>query len=261
MANTVSRLALSLAVSAVILQSSLANSELSAEGAAFGPQSVTEDLSQGRTFRFSINPALPSFVFKLRPHLQPTDEFGNSQSTIQDIEVYRDRSATPFQHLTGCDLEGMEPPGAAAKFFLAEDINFDGYKDIYLETGHGATGNESGCVWLYDPATQRFDFSQAFSDLSRFWLDPSTKTIFTFERGGMLGFVHSAQKYAVEKNRPVLIRSETQDWDFTKKQFHCVVKELRGNQMAVVRDAWGKDGEDDPPCDPSVLFQQLPSEP
>jgi hypothetical protein len=223
-------------------------------------QSVTEDPSGGRSFTFAIASNLPLFEFKLIPDEQPPDQSGNAESTIRDIEVYRGDSSRAFQHLTGCDLDEMEPPGRGSEFFTAEDVNFDGYKDIFLETGHGATGNEGGCVWLFNPVTGSFDYSKEFSGLDRFWLDPSTKTILTYERGGMLGFAYGAGIYAVLGNRPVLIRSEFQDWDDQKKQFHCIVKRRRGNLMVVVRDVWGKNGEDDAPCDPSVLFKRFPKQ-
>lgn len=229
-------------------------------------QSVTEDLSQGRTITFTIAPKLPPIVFKLVPLVQPPDRFGNSQSTIRDIEVYREGSKQAFQHLSGCDLEEMEPPARGAQFFTAEDINFDGFKDIFLETGHGATGNISGCVWLYNPATEHFDYSEDFSNLPHFWLDPAKKIIFTFERGGMLGLVHAANKYSVENNRPVLTWSENQDWDDSTNRFHCVQEERRGNQLVVARDTWSKPGSPggwdnvEAPCNPSDFFKQIPRE-
>jgi len=221
-------------------------------------QSVTEDLSGGRSYTFTIARNLPVFEFKLIPDVQPPDQSGNAESTIRDIEVYRGDSKRAFQHLTGCDLDEMEPPGRGAEFFTAEDVNFDGYRDIFLEMGYGATGNESGCVWIFNPVTGGFDYSKEFSGLVRFWLDPSTKRILTYERGGMMGFVYGAGIYAVLGSRPVLIRSESQDWDDQRKQFHCTVKRRSGSDMIVVRDVWGKNGEDDAPCDPSLLFKQFP---
>lgn len=226
-----------------------------AETVITGQTSVTEDLSQGRTFTFSIDPKLSPFVFKLVPQVQPNDQYGNFQSTIRAIEVFRGDSKAAFQHLTGCNLEEMEPPGSGSEFFVAEDINFDGYNDIFLKTMWGATGNESGCVWLYNSAAGQFEYSKAFSDLAGFSLEPATKTITTFSRGGMAGYVHNAARFAVQNNLPVLKWSETQDWDDSKKQFHCVVRERRGKDLVIVRDVWGGGGEDDAPCDPSALFR------
>lgn len=250
-------LTLVLAASGVVC-TPLVRSQTPSQPARPAQQSVTEDLSGGRSFTFTIAPNLPKFNFKLIPDAQPPDQSGNAESTIRDIEVYRGGSTREFQHLTGCDLDEMEPPGRGAEFFTAEDVNFDGYKDVFLETGYGATGNESGCVWLFNPVTGSFDYSMEFSGLDRFWLDPSTKRILTYERGGMSGFAYGAGIYAVLGNRPVLIRSEFQGWDDEKKQFHCIVKRRRGSDMIVVRDVWGKNGEDDAPCDPSLLLKQFP---
>jgi hypothetical protein len=216
-------------------------------------QAVTEDLSEPRSFTFRIAPSVPSFTFKLTPLRKSPDEFGNPQSTIRQIQVFRAGSKVPLQDLSGCDLEEMAPPGSGAEFFWAKDFNFDGYKDIFLETGHGATGNLSGCVWLYDPTTGQFNYNQEFSNLSRFWLDRDTKTIFTFQRGGMLSFIHVAERYAIRNKHLVLIWSQNQDWDIAQNKLHCIVKERVGEEMVVVRDVWSDVDDKNPPCNPSKL--------
>jgi hypothetical protein len=222
-------------------------------------RSVTKDLSQGATFKFKIAPDLPEFTFKIIPESRENDQYGNAQSTVRDIEVVGDDANKPPQHLTGCHLDEMEPPLASSSdWFHADDYNFDGYQDIYLLTNWGATGNQYGCVWLFNPNTKSFDYSKEFSELSRGWLDPATKTIFTFDRGGMVGMVHVALKYAVENNKPLVIWSENQDWDGDKKQFHCVVQERREKEMVTIRDEWGNGADGDGPCNPSTLFKSLP---
>ncbi len=97
-------------------------------------------------------------------------------------------------------------------------------------TDAGATGNQGGCVWIFDPLFDggmgRLGYSKEFSELERHWLDPATKTIFSFARGGMAGAIHNANRYEVSNNLPVLIYSENQDFDPGKNQYHCVVREL-----------------------------------
>lgn len=206
-------------------------------------QSITQDLAYGASFTVSVAPNLPKFTFRVIPDVQGNDEFGNAQSIVRDIEVFSGDSTVLMQHLTGCEWLGMEPPPRGEDWFRAADFNFDGFQDIYVLTNWGATGNNQGCIWLYNPATMRFDYSMEFSDLGTFALDPPNKTIITRGNGGMSGGVHSAAKYKVENNRPVLIYSETQEWDQEKKQFHCVVKELRGTEMVATHDEWGKTGD------------------
>lgn len=203
-------------------------------------KSITQDLSYGASFVVSVARDLPKVTFRVIPHVEPKDQFGNATSIVRDIEVYSGDSPQPMQHLEGCEWLGMEAPPRGEDWFRAVDLNFDGYQDIYVLTNWGATGNEEGCIWLYDPETKHFDYSPEFSSLGTFTLDPAHKTIITWSSGGMAGAVHSADKYKVVSNRPVLIYNERQDWDMEKKQFHCMVKELHGNQMVTTHDEWGK---------------------
>ncbi len=219
--------------------------------AAPAHQSITQDLSYGASFVVSIGPNLPKFTFRIIPDVQGNDQFGNPQSIVRDIEVFSGDSSVPMQHLTGCDWVGMEPPPRGQDWFRAVDFNFDGYRDIYVLTDWGATGNSQGCIWLYNAAAARFEYSKEFSDLGTFTLDPANKTIITWANGGMAGAVHSAEKFKVDRNRPVLIYFERQDWDPGKKQFHCFVTERRENQMVTTHDEWGKtkDNSGPSPCE------------
>jgi hypothetical protein len=207
--------------------------------------SLIEDLSAGATFRFEIAPKLPLFTFKIISEVRD-DQDRFPQSTVLGVEVFKGDSAQPLQRLAGCDFGEMEAPRRQVDWFRTDDINFDGYQDIYLMTNWGATGNQYGCIWLYNPATEKFDYSKALSQLSRYWLDPSSKTIRTFDKFGMAGDAHTANRYKIVGNKPVLIWSEHQDWDANREQFHCVLKERRNREMVTARDAWGNDGE--PAC-------------
>jgi hypothetical protein len=203
-------------------------------------RSVTEDLSYGGSFIVSVAPNLPRVTFRIIPDVQPNDQFGNATSTIRDVEVFSGDSLEPMQHLTGCEWFGMEAPPRGEEWFRAVDFNFDGYQDIYIMMDWGATGNNQGCIWLYDPETRRFNYSKEFSELGTFTLDRQHKTIITWANGGMAGGVHSTEKYKIAENHPVLIYDEKQEWDMDKKQFHCIVKELRGTQMVTTHDDWGR---------------------
>jgi hypothetical protein len=205
---------------------------------------VVEDLSEGATFRFEIAPKLPLFTFKIIPDVQD-DQNGVPQSTVLGIDVFKGDSAQPMQSLAGCNFSEMEPPPrGSSEWFHTDDINFDGYLDLYLLTDWGATGNRHGCIWLYNSATEKFEHSKALSALSGYVLDSASKTIRTFER---MGFeVYTANKYKLESNQPVLFWSEDQGWDANRKQFHCVMQERRNKVMVTTRNVWGTGGE--PAC-------------
>jgi hypothetical protein len=217
-----------------------------------------EDPSHRTTFTFKIAPNLPQFTFKIIPEPQEEDHDEDAGIMVHEIEVFVGDAKKPSQHLAGCDLNEAQSVPSVSDWFRADDFNFDGYKDIYLLTNYGVTGNRNGCVWLYNAATKNFEYSKEFSDLSRYWLDPATKTIFTFSTGGAAGMVHSAQRYVVKNNRPVLVWSENQDLDGEKRQFHCVVQEFRGRQMVTIRDEWGTSADGQAPCDASKYFPLHP---
>jgi hypothetical protein len=158
----------------------------------------------------------------------------------------------------------MEAPPRGFDWFRAVDMNFDGYIDIYMLTSWGATGNQSGCIWLYDLKSSRFEFSKDFSELDRFTLDPATKTITTHSNGGRVGTIFRAAKYVIEDDRPVPIITVAQDWNFQNSEYHCVVQQRRGreNAFVTIRDTWAKPKDDfDAPCDASYPFRDFTNDP
>jgi hypothetical protein len=99
-------------------------------------QEIPGPSEPGVSYILNISPNLPPFTFKMTSEVRYRDQFGNVQMAIRDIEVYRGNSTTPTQHLTGCDLAKMTPPPKIdqndSPWFHTEDVNFDGYQDLFL---------------------------------------------------------------------------------------------------------------------------------
>ena len=219
---------------------------------------IAQDLSNSARFTFKIAPNLPEFTFKVIPEVQLPDQEGNPHSTIRDVQVFRDDAKQPSQSLEDCEWEGMEAPPRNADWFRALDMNLDGYKDIFVLTNWGATGNEQGCVWLYDSENGRFEYSNEYSELGRFEVDPKTKTITTHSNGGAAGTIFQAAKYAPTGQHLVLLLTVEQDYDFASQEYHCVVKRSRGdgNGLQTIRDVRAKaKAEFEGPCEPSDPFR------
>jgi hypothetical protein len=192
------------------------------------------------------------------PEVRPADDYG-PHSILREVQVYRGDSKEPIQTLDDCEFAGMEAPLRGSDWFRAEDMNFDAYKDIFIMTTWGATGNQFGCVWLFDSEDGRFWFSKEYSDLGRFELDPSTKTLTTRSVGGMAGTIFRAAKYLVQNNKPVPVVTVAQDWDFDKKEYHCIIQQRRGgDELVTIRDVSAKPKTDfDAPCDCSDPFRGI----
>ena len=124
-----------------------------------------------------MTPDLPEFTFKVIPDLQSPDAEGNPQSTIQDVQGFRDASNEPLQSLQGCEWVGMEPPYRASKWFRVEDMNFDGYADIL--TNWGLPGTNLDAFGYTSHRLGTLNSVRRLASLARFNLDPATKTITT----------------------------------------------------------------------------------
>ncbi len=71
---------------------------------------------------------------------------------------------------------------AAPIFEVHDDINFDGYKDIWLRTGTGVLDNIPSTYWIYDPATGKFQPDPVLQDVSNPVFHPVKKEITTSSR-------------------------------------------------------------------------------
>jgi hypothetical protein len=70
------------------------------------------------------------------------------------------------------------------RYLLHLDLNFDGYEDLMLRMGAGATGNTSYAVWLYDPKTAGYVYSDAVSRFTTPEVYPSEKVLSSHSNGG-----------------------------------------------------------------------------
>jgi hypothetical protein len=91
------------------------------------------------------------------------------------------------------------------------DLNFDGLPDLLLQlTASG--GNDSFCVWLWNPKSQRYVASPALSQLTNPRPHPSNKTITSFTNlpCPTLGGCHDTKTYTWSKGQLNLMKDESQ---------------------------------------------------
>jgi hypothetical protein len=185
---------------------------------------VVSDVRGGAICRFNIHDGLPIYNFYLR---------GNAEyNTIDQIEITKGiESKLLVQKL---EIGMGEPPYRDAKFFAAEDMNFDGYKDIKLMSFWGVTGNTGYTYWLFNPSKNLFFEHKELSSLSNPAPDVGTKTIATHSVGGMVGCIYNNGTYKFDENdKLILIRSEKQDWVEASKSFLKTISELKNGAMVV----------------------------
>ncbi|MGD1007826.1 MAG: hypothetical protein ABR980_11415 [Ignavibacteriaceae bacterium] len=99
------------------------------------------------------------------------------------------------------------------------DVNFDGYKDLVLVSGIGAMG-KNWCfdVYLFSVKDKKFHKSTKFSGFTNIELDPKKKIIKEHIDEGCASDCFTENTYKVINNKPIIINSLIQDFDFKKKK-------------------------------------------
>jgi hypothetical protein len=167
---------------------------------------VYDDVRQGATVRLTVAPGLPEFTLKFLPDGNPDA----SRAIINKVEVHLEQETEPVQVLTDCEMD--EPPYRGAKWVTTDDMNFDGYRDIQMLRWWGATGREGYCVWIFNPATRRFEHNPAFEfgGVGGYGLDPAHRVIKVRDDQYSAGRQYTLSTYRVAENKPVLSEFEEQ---------------------------------------------------
>jgi hypothetical protein len=95
------------------------------------------------------------------------------------------------------------PPGQGF-FFGPQDLDADGYADLLLATDRGVA-NAYARYWRFDPAAGAFVDLGTFPILS---VDPATRRITSYERGGAGGSTSTRTEYAWRGGRLEPVRAE-----------------------------------------------------
>ncbi len=128
------------------------------------------------------------------------------------------------------------PADGQIDFFSAQDINFDGYQDIKLQTMWGVTGNRIFDFYIYNPTTQKFVFSPAISKLSNPVPIADKEELEVHWNGGMAGEIYSTDRYKTKGEAVTLVYSERQHWDPEQQVFIKVIKVRKNNKLITVKE-------------------------
>ena len=102
----------------------------------------------------------------------------NIELTKYSIIVYKDNKV--FQHIiTPKNMDKFLP--FDRRFFTAEDVNFDGYKDLYFTDFIGKV-NSSKIVYLYNPSSEKFILNEDFRSITSPQFDINYQIIKSFNQ-------------------------------------------------------------------------------
>ncbi len=165
-------------------------------------------------------------------------ELLNSSGEIRAVAVYE--GTQQIQTLNLCTDKPVAKTGELGAIAFA-DFNFDGRPDLALLVSSTADNN-SYCVWLFDPRTRRFVFSEGLSRLINPAPDPNTRTIITYRNEDCAGGCFRRDTYAWSGSSLIPLRHETQNEDPTVavtddcRFVRTIRKQKNGKMVEVSRD-------------------------
>lgn len=113
-----------------------------------------------------------------------------------------------------------------------DDINFDGYADLYLVTSRGSV-NEFAHYFLYVPEQHMFEDIGTFPV---FKLDRSARRLSTYVKNGYAGLDHESSEYTIVEGKPLLIRQERQSATDDPSIFVNTVRERVQGELKVIAE-------------------------
>jgi hypothetical protein len=111
-----------------------------------------------------------------------------------------------------------------------DDINFDGYADLYLVTSRGSV-NEFARYFRYVPDKHRFEDIGTFPV---FKLDRLTRRLFTYVKNGSAGLEHESCEYSIVDGKPVMVRQERQSATEDPLIFVNTIRERTNGELKTV---------------------------
>ncbi|OHD12902.1 MAG: hypothetical protein A2086_09535 [Spirochaetes bacterium GWD1_27_9] len=180
----------------------LESSQLTTENAS-DEQSV-EDFSV--VVKDKINEKLPEYTFNIYGQ---KSEFAFGATKII-ITKEKDNS---FSQELSFDL--TETPDSEKLGFIAEDMNFDGYKDFRIQMNVPAGPNISYLCWIFNPSTGQFEESSTLENIISPSFDQTNKLINSYERSSAVEYHEYVYQYI--NNEIIMIKHITTDYENNKK--------------------------------------------
>jgi hypothetical protein len=116
-------------------------------------------------------------------------------------------------------------------FFGPVDLNQDGHQDLMILTSQG-TANGYATYWLFDAASRQF---QTLGDYPVFTLDPVSKRLKTYERGGAGGMAYESKEYAFIDGKLTVLRLEKQEAIEGSPNLRKTIQERKGSDLVTTK--------------------------
>jgi hypothetical protein len=176
--------------------------------------------------RFAISTTLPSYsiFFEIR-------EVENNRKVIEALRVTREDRPS-WEQILPVPLRGWDSFLKEEEIDIGvDDVNFDGYNDIFLLTGPTAQ-NSAYDYWLFDPVREEFVYLGKYPE---FRLDRKKHALFTHETGGHAGLIHRDKEYQYIRGKLTLVRYVNQESTKESGVYRRSTHILKGGKLRLVK--------------------------
>ncbi len=108
-------------------------------------------------------------------------------------------------------------------FHIHDDINFDGYKDIWIRDGLGILDNTPSTYWVYNQTTGRFEPDPVLQSVSNPVFDPVKKEVTTSSRC-CAGLSWNRGTYSFVNGKYILTYTFSHDYDYDDSNYAVEVE-------------------------------------
>lgn len=157
------------------------------------PVSSYEDFRGGMICKYIINAKLSPFIFHF------VDQGNNPLGKIEISEMGSNKVIQVISNPVNLYFTNIDP----YRLLNTLDANFDGYNDLTIEEGCGATGNCQYDFYLYEPAKKQFVRNSFLSNLSEPQFDPHNKEVNAYSNMSAFDWEHDV--YQLQNGQYLLI--------------------------------------------------------
>lgn len=176
-----------------------------------------------------IHPSLPEFLFKVYGK-----EDGPEQGTFftaDKIEIYQ--AGVSGRLIQEIPLNKTRTTDGRTLGLVVEDMDFDGYKDIRIQSGIPAGPNIPYLYWIWDQKAGAYISNPDLEQITSPVFDSDSQTIQSFVRESAASYSENTYRY-IDKI-PTLINRIERVADPEKKVWHVTVSERNNNQLNMVK--------------------------
>lgn len=170
-----------------------------------------------------IHPDMPEYLLKI---------YGRAEGEHIEDQTYHANKIELYDGdrlLQSIPLETTDTWNGMSLGAEVEDMNFDGYLDLRIQSSIPAGPNTPYLYWLWNPETSLLEVNKELEEITAPEFDSSTQTIHSFNRDNAAEYSDVYYRYI--EGSPVVVRSLIHKFDDDQVLWQVTINELINGKM------------------------------